>query len=78
VLDLQVITIEVAAAGAPGIIAAVTGLVAEAELSIRQIVSDDPEFSDAPRLYIITDAPVPGSLLRALVDLEFTRSVSVT
>jgi Predicted regulator of amino acid metabolism, contains ACT domain len=78
VLDLQVITIEVAAAGAPGIIAAVTALVAEAELSIRQIVSDDPEFSDDPRLYIITDAPVPGSLLRALVDLEFTRSVSVT
>jgi predicted regulator of amino acid metabolism with ACT domain len=73
-----VITIEVAAAGAPGIIAAVTALVAEAELSIRQIVSDDPEFSDDPRLYIITDAPVPGSLLRALVDLEFTRSVSVT
>jgi hypothetical protein len=75
VLDLTVLTIEVAAADEGGIVAEVTSLLAEAGITIRQIISDDPEFSDDPKLYIITDDPVPGELLVAVRDLPFVRKV---
>ncbi len=75
VLDLTVLTIEVVAADERGIVAEVTGLLAEGDIGIRQIISDDPEFSDDPKLYIITDDPVPGDLLVAVRDLPFVRKV---
>ncbi len=75
VLDLTVLTIEVATASEHGIVAAVTGLLADEDIGIRQIISDDPEFSDDPKLYIITDDPVPGDLLVRIRDLSFVRKV---
>ncbi|MFC6725762.1 amino acid-binding protein [Halobium palmae] len=75
VLDLTVLTIEVVAADEHGIVAAVTELLADEDIGIRQIISDDPEFSDDPKLYIITDDPVPGDLLVAIRDLPFVRKV---
>ncbi|MFC4359771.1 amino acid-binding protein [Halobium salinum] len=75
VLDLTVLTIEVVAADEHGIVAEVTGLLADRDIGIRQVISDDPEFSDDPKLYIITDDPVPGDLLVAIRDLPFVRKV---
>jgi predicted regulator of amino acid metabolism with ACT domain len=75
VLDLTVLTIEVVAADERGIVAKVTGLLADRDVGIRQVISDDPEFSDDPKLYIITDDPVPGDLLVAIRDLPFVRKV---
>ena len=75
VLDLTVLTVEVAAADESGIIARVTELIAEAEISIRQLLSEDPEFTDEPKLYIITDEPVDGDLLVSIRELSFVRRV---
>ncbi len=75
VLDLTVLTVEVAAADASGIIARVTDLIAEAGISIRQLISEDPEFTDEPKLYIITDEPVDGDLLVSIRELPFVRRV---
>jgi len=77
VLDLSVLTIEPNDAERPGIVAEVTGLLAERGISIRQTVTEDPEFTDEPRLYVVTDDPLPGALLNQLSELDFVRRVSI-
>jgi len=77
VLDLTVLTVEVGDADQPGIVATVTTLLADAGISIRQTVSEDPEFTDEPRLYIITDADVPGDVLNDLKNLDFVRKIEL-
>ena len=77
VLDLSVLTVEVADADEPGIVATVTGLLAENGISIRQTVSEDPEFTDDPRLYIVTDDDVPGDVLNELKNLDFVRKIEL-
>ncbi|MFC6615652.1 amino acid-binding protein [Halopenitus salinus] len=75
VLELTVLTVEVAEADESGIVAEVTTLIAEAGLSIRQVISEDPEFTDDPKLYVILDAEVPGDLLVAIRELPYVRRV---
>jgi predicted regulator of amino acid metabolism with ACT domain len=77
VIDLSVLTIEVEDADEPGIVGEVTGLIAEWGISLRQTISDDPEFSDDPRLYLVVDGEVPGELLTELLELEFVRRIEV-
>jgi predicted regulator of amino acid metabolism with ACT domain len=47
----------------PGILADVTGLIAEAGVSVRQALVDDPELMEEPRLYIITESEVPPEMI---------------
>jgi predicted regulator of amino acid metabolism with ACT domain len=77
VLDLSVLTIEPTDAGRSGIVAEVTGLLADRGISIRQTVTEDPEFTDEPKLYVVTDDPMPGSLLNELAALDFVRRISI-
>lgn len=75
VLDLTVLTVEVEDADEPGIVGKVTTMLAEAGISIRQTISEDPEFTDDPKLYIVTDDPIPGDLLVDIRNLPFVRKV---
>jgi predicted regulator of amino acid metabolism with ACT domain len=77
VLDLNVLTFDVADADQPGIVAAVTSLLADNDISIRQTVSEDPEFTDEPRLYVVTDHDVPGDVLNDLKNLDFVRKIEL-
>ncbi|MDX1747476.1 MAG: amino acid-binding protein, partial [Halobacteriales archaeon] len=77
VLDLSVLTFVPNDAEASGIVADVTGLIAEEGISIRQTVSEDPEFTDDPVLYIITEEPLPGHLLTAIMELPSCRRVEL-
>ncbi|UPV75925.1 ACT domain-containing protein [Halorussus limi] len=77
VLDLHVLTVEVSDADRPGIVAKVTTLLADSDISIRQTISEDPEFTDEPRLYVVTDAEVPGDLLNELKNLDFVRKIEL-
>ncbi len=77
VLDLTALTIAVTDAGREGIVATVTGLLADHGISIRQTVSEDPEFTDEPRLHIVTDEPIPGDLLNEIRDLAFVRTIEL-
>src|SRR6056297_1972098 len=69
VLDLTVLIVAVHDADEPGIVSTVTGLLADNGISIRQTISEDPEFTDEPRLYLVTDNPIPGDLLTELTEL---------
>ena len=75
VLDLTVMTVEVDAADESGIVATVTELIADHGISIRQIISEDPEFTDEPRLHVITDEEISGELLLSIRELAFVRRV---
>lgn len=77
VLDLSVLTVEVGDAEQSGIVGAVTGAIADHDISIRQAISEDPEFTDEPRLSIITDEPLPGEVLTDIRELPFVRKLEL-
>jgi hypothetical protein len=77
VLDLTVLTIVPTDADEKGIVAGVTGLIADADISIRQTISEDPEFTDEPRLYVITDGDLPGHLINDLRNLPYVRKIEL-
>ena len=77
VLDLTVLTVDVTDADEPGIVAQVTTLLAENGISIRQTISEDPEFTDEPQLYLVTDEDVPGDVLNDLTNLDFVRKIEL-
>ncbi|WP_049898633.1 amino acid-binding protein [Halococcus agarilyticus] len=77
VLDLSVLTVAVADAEQSGIVAAVTGEIAARDISVRQTISEDPEFTDEPRLSIITDEPLPGEVLTAIREFAFVRKLEL-
>ncbi|ELY59500.1 amino acid-binding protein [Natronococcus sp. A-GB1] len=77
VLDLTVLSIAVDDADQEGIVATITGTLAEHEISIRQTISEDPEFTDEPRLYLVTDQDLPGEVITEIRDLEFVRKIEL-
>lgn len=76
-LGLGVIIIIPEDASHAGILAEVAGLIAQHKVSIRQAVSDDPYFTDNPRLTIITDQKIPGELVDEMLSLPSVKGVSV-
>jgi len=78
VLDLTVVTIAVHDADEPGLVAAVTSLLADHDITIRQTISEDPEFTDEPRLYLVVDDGLPGDVVTEIVALPFVRSVELS
>jgi predicted regulator of amino acid metabolism with ACT domain len=77
VLDLTVLTVAVRAAEESGIVATVTGAIADRDISIRQTITEDPEFTDEPQLYVITDERLPGDLINEIKALEFVRRIEL-
>ncbi len=77
VLDLTVLTVFVDDPAEEGIIAGVTTLLAERDVSIRQAVSEDPEFTDEPRLYLVIDGDLPGDLINEIRDLGYVRRLGI-
>ncbi|SEH13428.1 hypothetical protein SAMN04487967_1367 [Natronorubrum sediminis] len=77
VLDLTVLAIAVDDADQKGIVAQVTGTLAEHDISIRQTISEDPEFTDEPQLYLVTDQELPGDVFTAIRELEFVRKIEI-
>jgi predicted regulator of amino acid metabolism with ACT domain len=77
VLDLTVLTVEVRDAEESGIVAAVTGAIADRGISIRQTISEDPEFTDQPKLYVITDGDLPGDLINEIRGKAFVHKIEL-
>jgi len=77
VLDLTVCTVAVRDAEESGIVTAVTSLLADRNISIRQVISEDPEFTDKPRLYVITDEQLPGELINEVREFDFVQHIEL-
>ena len=76
-LGLGVIIITPDNAQNVGIIHDVTGVVEKYRISIRQCVTDDPYFTDDPKMTLITNDPVPGELVSDLKKIPYVRSVTI-
>ena len=61
----------------PGIIAGVTSIIAKKEISIRQVIADDPELYPNPKLTVITEKEVPGELIPLFLKVEGVKKVTV-
>src|SRR3989304_6282388 len=62
-------------ASKPGLLAGLATAIAEAGVSIRQVIVDDPEITDDPHAFIITEQPVPERLLPKIKAVEGVKSV---
>src|SRR5437667_11915119 len=62
-------------ASKPGILAGVAAIIAQAGISIRQVIMDDPEIVDDPHGLIVTEAPVPERLLPQIKQVDGVKSV---
>ena len=61
----------------PGIISKVTGVLANRGINIRQFIADDPDISDNPRSFIITESRIPGALLQKIKDVPGVSAVVI-
>jgi len=77
VLDLTVCTVTVRDAEETGIVAGVSDCIAEYDLPIRQIITEDPEFTDEPKLYVIVDDEFPGALINDIRELPFVQRIEL-
>ena len=77
VLDLTAITVHVREAEESGIVAAVTGAIADHDISLRQVLTEDPEFTDEAVLYVITDEELPGDLINEIRAMPFVRTIEL-
>lgn len=76
-LGLGVIIITPDNAQNVGIIRDVADVVKKYNLSIRQMVTDDPYFSDDPKMTIITNDTIPGEMVSDLRKLKTVKSVTI-
>ena len=76
-LGLGVVVITPDDAADTGILAEVSRVISDHNISIRQAVSDDPHFISEPRLTIITDSKIPGNLVDSILKLKSVKGVSI-
>jgi len=60
-----------------GIVAAVTGVIAEGGISVRQALVDDPVLMEEPRLYVITESPVPPEMIPRIKQCRGVKSILI-
>jgi len=60
-----------------GILAGASKLLADAGISVRQAIVDDPELSPDPKLTLIGDTSVPGNLIPEMLRIKGVARVSV-
>jgi hypothetical protein len=63
---------------AVGVIAQATARIAEAKVSIRQILAEDPDLNPDPKLLIITEKMVPGEVVSKLLEIPTVTKVSIS
>jgi len=61
----------------PGILADVAKVVSDAKISIRQAIVDDFEITDEPRLFIVTEKQLPGSLIPKIRNINGVKAVVI-
>lgn len=71
-LGFEVLQIE-AEPHAVGIVASVTKIIADSRISIRQIVSDDPDIYPNPKLTLVLEKRLPGTALAKLRELKIRK-----
>lgn len=72
-----VVEIEPENADSPGILSGVSTVISQEGLSIRQAIVDDPDFIEEPRLFVVTQRPLPAHMIPQIQQVPGVRSVTV-
>lgn len=64
-------------ASQPGILAGVTQVIADHDISVRQAIVDDPEMIQEPRLFIVTEGSIPSRILPEIQAVEGVQEVVI-
>lgn len=75
VLGLGEIVIEAVDSRYPGIIYTVAEIMSKRGISIRQAIGDDADFTEDPKLYIITDSPIPSDIIPKIKESKKIKGV---
>ena len=76
-LGYGVIVISPKSAEEVGILSNVSKAIAEYGISIRQAISDDPYFTEDPKLTIVTDGSISPELVGELKKVEGVKSITI-
>ncbi|MHC1593576.1 MAG: amino acid-binding protein [Methermicoccaceae archaeon] len=76
-LGLGVVIITPTDASRVGIVKDVTGVIANHGISIRQVVTDDTQFTENPKLTVITEGELLGEAVAELLKLDSVKEVTV-
>ena len=60
-----------------GILSEVASIISEAGISIRQAIVDDPETTESPKIFIITESTVPPEMLPRLRLAKGVKSLTI-
>lgn len=60
-----------------GILAGVTQKIADFDISVRQCITEDPEFVEEAKLYVITESSVPMKALDEIKEVGGVKSVVI-
>lgn len=61
----------------PGIISSVAEILSRSNISIRQAIVDDPMTSEEPKLFIVTESPVPSDLIPLMLQAKGVKGVTI-
>jgi predicted regulator of amino acid metabolism with ACT domain len=61
----------------PGILAEVATIIATNNISIRQAIVDDFEFTEEPKVFITTEKQIPGNLLTTIRNAKGVKAVLI-
>ncbi len=53
-----------------GILAGVTSIIADHGVSVRQCITEDPEFTEEPKLFVITEDNIPMDTLEKIREVD--------
>ena len=76
-LGCGVIEIVVSDARQPGILSGVSKVISDHRISIRQANVEDPDFTEEPKLFVVTESRVPGAIIPLLQAVPGVRGVTV-
>ncbi|MFW6040965.1 MAG: amino acid-binding protein [Elusimicrobiota bacterium] len=60
-----------------GILSGVADIIADLDISIRQCITEDPEFTEEAKLYVITESSVPMHAVERIKDVQGVKSVTI-
>jgi predicted regulator of amino acid metabolism with ACT domain len=61
----------------PGIIAGVTRILADANISVRQAIVDDFELTEEPRLFIIMEQSIQGQIIPEIRNVKGVKAILI-
>lgn len=76
-LGCGVLQVSVVDAHQTGILSEVAQIISQAGISIRQAIVEDPDFTEEPLLFVVTEKPVPGHLIPLLQRVKGVKTVTV-